>query len=776
MVPSGSCTAMVTHHFAELFHKEPETLARVHALEKKVCEFSTFLTEVAGVEDVGARFDDVVTFHDGCHALRELGIKSAPRRLLANVRGLELREMLPAEECCGFGGTFSVKFAELSGAMARTKIEAIERTGAQHRGLARPELPDADSGRAFARAVPRPHHAPGRSPGEPLTMSVEFDQKIHDTLADANLQLAIYTATGRLKEKRIEATADDGLPDYQELRTQANALKKHAIENLDHYLEEFERNVEAHGGKVVYCKDGTEVSDFVLALAKERGAQLIVKSKSMTTEEVDLNERLEHHGLESVETDLGEYILQLAHEKPYHIVAPALHKTRYDVAEIFTRRAARSQRDGASRSRRRSRAPCCARSFWRPTSASAARISWWPIPGAVVIVENEGNARLTTSAPKIHIAVAGIEKVIPRAQDLAVFLKLLARSATGQLLSVYTSFLSGPRRPGRSGRAGGVLRGAARQRPHQAAARPQQAAVALLHPLRRLPEYLPGVPQDRRPQLSRGSTPVRSAPSSRRSSWAWRTSPGCRSHPACAARAAKSARSRSTSRRSCWSCARDVKKSETREKQNRLEKLAFRRLRLADDASAPLRTGRPDGRGHGARGRRRLDPQRAAAHERRPGARLAEPARPAAAAFARASAKCGGAADVARQHPAPRPHRARPQRRTGRRRRRRRCASACPKSRWKTRIASMIARVEALAGKTRARTDDAAVARVRGGGHRGKTAVASNSPYLAECGITALPGVRTGITRSRRVARALRHASMSASPAPTTRSPTPARW
>lgn len=131
VVPSGSCTSMVTHHFAELFQKEPETLEKVHALEKRVWEFSSFLTEVAGVEDVGARFPEVVTFHDGCHSLRELGIKSPPRRLLANVQGLELREMLPAEECCGFGGTFAVKFAELSGAMARTKIEAIERTGAR---------------------------------------------------------------------------------------------------------------------------------------------------------------------------------------------------------------------------------------------------------------------------------------------------------------------------------------------------------------------------------------------------------------------------------------------------------------------------------------------------------------------------------------------------------------------------------------------------------------------------------------------------------------------
>lgn len=131
VVPSGSCTSMVTHHFAELFEKDAATLARVNALAARVFEFSTFLTAVAGVEDVGARLDDIVTFHDGCHALRELGIQSAPRRLLANVRGLELREMIPAEECCGFGGTFSVKFAELSGAMARTKIEAIQRTGAR---------------------------------------------------------------------------------------------------------------------------------------------------------------------------------------------------------------------------------------------------------------------------------------------------------------------------------------------------------------------------------------------------------------------------------------------------------------------------------------------------------------------------------------------------------------------------------------------------------------------------------------------------------------------
>ena len=278
-------------------------------------------------------------------------------------------------------------------------------------------------------------------------MSAEFDRKIHDTLADANLQLAIYKATGRLKDDRIRTTADSVLPDYQELRTQANALKKHTIDNLDHYLEEFQRNVEAHGGKVVYCKDATEVSDFVLDLAKRRGARLIVKSKSMTTEEVDLNQRLAHHGMESVETDLGEYIVQLAHDRPYHIVAVSMHKTRYDVADLFTKELGVVRETVPEKQAQIARAVLREKFLTAGIGISGANFLIAD-SGAVVLVENEGNARLTTSAPKIHIAVAGIEKVIPRAADLPVFLKLLGRSATGQPLSVYTSFLSGPRRAG----------------------------------------------------------------------------------------------------------------------------------------------------------------------------------------------------------------------------------------------------------------------------------------------------------------------------------------
>jgi len=131
VVPSGSCTSMIAHHFHDLFADDAEALRAADALAPRVWEFSRFVLEVAGADDVGARLEDVVTYHDSCHALREFGIKEGPRRLLANVRGLVLREMDAAAECCGFGGTFSVKLPEISGSMVRTKIDSIVRTGAK---------------------------------------------------------------------------------------------------------------------------------------------------------------------------------------------------------------------------------------------------------------------------------------------------------------------------------------------------------------------------------------------------------------------------------------------------------------------------------------------------------------------------------------------------------------------------------------------------------------------------------------------------------------------
>ena len=130
VVPSGSCTSMISHHYEEIFKNEPKLLDAAHKMAPRVYEFSTFLLEVAKTDDVGARFKGSVTYHDSCHALRELGVKAGPRRLLSKVQGLTLLEMDAAEECCGFGGTFSVKFPEVSGGMANTKIESILRTKA----------------------------------------------------------------------------------------------------------------------------------------------------------------------------------------------------------------------------------------------------------------------------------------------------------------------------------------------------------------------------------------------------------------------------------------------------------------------------------------------------------------------------------------------------------------------------------------------------------------------------------------------------------------------
>jgi L-lactate dehydrogenase complex protein LldF len=266
-------------------------------------------------------------------------------------------------------------------------------------------------------------------------------EKFGSALADARLQGAIRSATERLVTGRKTAVAT--LPDYQDLRQHAHEIKKHTLDHLDHYLEELERNVSARGGKVIWARDAHDACDFVRTLARDRGVQMIVKSKSMVTEEIHLNRHLEQDGIEVVETDLGEYIIQLAKETPYHIIAPALHKTIEQVCEVLD-----APLDSTAEALTAIARVTLREKFLAAGIGITGANFVIADSGAIVVVENEGNARLSSSAPKIHVAITGIEKIIPRAQDLAVFLKLLARSATGQALSSYTSFLSGPKRPG----------------------------------------------------------------------------------------------------------------------------------------------------------------------------------------------------------------------------------------------------------------------------------------------------------------------------------------
>jgi L-lactate dehydrogenase complex protein LldF len=273
------------------------------------------------------------------------------------------------------------------------------------------------------------------------------DPAIRKTLADAKLQLAIYTNTGRFKDNRSKAVSAEALPEYQDLRTRAAAIKRHTLDFLDVYLMQFESMVKANGGKVIWAQTGEEAADFILQLAKDRGSSVIVKSKSMTSEEIHLNERLIHHELDAVETDLGEYILQLAGQRPFHIVAPAIHMTRHDVADIFEEKLGVPHDEVIENQAMTARRVLREKFLAAGIGITGANFLLAD-SGAAVIVENEGNARLTHSAPKIHIAIAGIEKLLPRMRDLGVFLDLLGRSASGQPLTSYTSIVSGPRRNG----------------------------------------------------------------------------------------------------------------------------------------------------------------------------------------------------------------------------------------------------------------------------------------------------------------------------------------
>ena len=278
-------------------------------------------------------------------------------------------------------------------------------------------------------------------------MSATFHQRIDVALRDLTLQNSIQSATARFVQGRRDRVQEPGFGDYQALRTAANQIKQHTLDNLDYYLEQVEAKVLEQGGQVIWCYDGDTAVKAILRIAREHGVRLAVKSKSMTSEEVGLNEALEEEGIEPVETDLGEFIMQLSGERPYHIVAPALHKTRAQIAKLF------SEKLGIAYDEEPTRLTMAARrvlreKFQRAEMGISGANFVVAESGAVVLVENEGNIRLTTSIPRVHVALAGIEKIIPRAADLAVFLKLLGRSASGQRLTSYTSFLSGSRRDG----------------------------------------------------------------------------------------------------------------------------------------------------------------------------------------------------------------------------------------------------------------------------------------------------------------------------------------
>lgn len=274
----------------------------------------------------------------------------------------------------------------------------------------------------------------------PIRTANAFHRQAKDALHDAVLTKALRNATDKFAERRTAAI--DAVPDWQALREQARQVKDATVANLADYIEQFADNAERAGATVHWARDGDEACAIVGKIAADNQAKRLVKSKSMATEEIHLNLALAKRACEPVETDLGEWIIQLAGETPSHIIVPAIHMTRDSIGELFV------DKLGIPPSNDPKTLCAHARERLRHHFANAdlgiSGVNFGVAEtGSILILENEGNVRMTTTMPKVHVAVMGIERVIPRFADLEVFLRLLPRSGTGQHLTTYQSILTG---------------------------------------------------------------------------------------------------------------------------------------------------------------------------------------------------------------------------------------------------------------------------------------------------------------------------------------------
>ena len=281
------------------------------------------------------------------------------------------------------------------------------------------------------------------------TTSRTFVANARAGLQDPDLQTSLARFQGGFQVKRAEAAKR--LPEFESLRDEARTIKDHTLAHLDYYLERYEAQVTAAGGTVHWCRTPKEARQVILSLCQEAGARTATKSKSMIAEEMELNPFLERHGIEPIETDLGEYVVQLADERPSHIIAPAVHKTKDQVADLFHEKHA-----PLGRTRRLDRVEELveeAREVLRPRYLAAdVGITGANFliaeTGSSAVVTNEGNADLTQILPRVHIVIATLEKVVPTLEDATTIMRVLARSATGQEFSTYTTVSTGPRRQG----------------------------------------------------------------------------------------------------------------------------------------------------------------------------------------------------------------------------------------------------------------------------------------------------------------------------------------
>ena len=271
----------------------------------------------------------------------------------------------------------------------------------------------------------------------------DFKQGAATALKDEKIQrnlLGLYSGFHQARMAVAEAT-----PNWEEMREQGRAIKTHTLDNLDYYLELVEANVTRAGGRVYFATDAEAANRYVVELARSKGVRVAIKSKSMLSEEMGLNHQLAREAVEPVETDLGEYIIQLAGETPYHIIAPAIHKSKEEVSALFQEKLNTPRHQEIEDLAREARTQLREKFLAADMGITGANFVVAET-GTVVLVTNEGNGRMCTSMPRTHVAIAGMEKIVPSMEDMGLFLRLLIRSATGQWLSSYVTTVTGPRR------------------------------------------------------------------------------------------------------------------------------------------------------------------------------------------------------------------------------------------------------------------------------------------------------------------------------------------
>ncbi|MCE2999479.1 MAG: LutB/LldF family L-lactate oxidation iron-sulfur protein [Betaproteobacteria bacterium] len=277
--------------------------------------------------------------------------------------------------------------------------------------------------------------------------SMHFKARAGEKLADRRLQSALKKLQGNFVKGRADRIAE--LDNFADIRDAAAAIRDRALANLDLYLEAFEQKATAAGAVVHWAQTHDDVNRIVREIAAQHGVRKVVKSKSMVTEECGLNVALEGAGLEVVETDLGEYILQLAQEPPSHIVAPVVHKTRDEVSDLFAEKHNAPRLTDIPALCREAREKLRPHFLSADMGVSGANFIVAET-GSTLIVTNEGNGRMVTTLPKVHVAITGIEKVVPTLEDVTTLLRLLPRHGTGQSITNYISVNTGPRRAGDS--------------------------------------------------------------------------------------------------------------------------------------------------------------------------------------------------------------------------------------------------------------------------------------------------------------------------------------